>query len=90
MPQHYETLLIDDPQPGVLRVTLNRPAVANAFNTQMMRDLLNTPRITVADRGLREGMLVRLMRADRRRSSHSYLRRPVLGNPALNGARLIT
>jgi len=43
------------------------------------------PRITVADRGLREGMLMRLIRADRRRMPHATLRRPVL-----NGAPLIT
>ena len=36
----YQTILIDTPAPHVLRVTLNRPEVANAFNTQMMRDLL--------------------------------------------------
>jgi exopolyphosphatase/guanosine-5'-triphosphate,3'-diphosphate pyrophosphatase len=43
------------------------------------------PRITVADRGLREGILVRLIRGDRRRGPHAYLRSPVL-----NGAPLIT
>lgn len=36
----YQTILTDTPAPYVLRVTLNRPDVANAFNTQMMRDLL--------------------------------------------------
>src|SRR5665213_206046 len=36
----FQTILTDTPAPHVLRVTLNRPAVANAFNTQMMRDLL--------------------------------------------------
>jgi enoyl-CoA hydratase/carnithine racemase len=36
----YQTLLTDTPAPHVLRVTLNRPEVANAFDTQMMRDLL--------------------------------------------------
>jgi enoyl-CoA hydratase/carnithine racemase len=36
----YQTILTDTPAPFVLRVTLNRPQVANAFNTQMMRDLL--------------------------------------------------
>jgi len=36
----YQTILTDTPAPHVLRVTLNRPEVANAFNTQMMRDLL--------------------------------------------------
>ena len=36
----FQTILTDTPAPAVLRVTLNRPDVANAFNTQMMRDLL--------------------------------------------------
>jgi enoyl-CoA hydratase len=36
----YQTILTDAPAPHVLRVTLNRPEVANAFNTQMMRELL--------------------------------------------------
>ncbi len=40
MTSRYETLLTDFPQEGVLRVTLNRPALANAFNTTMMRELL--------------------------------------------------
>ena len=35
----YQTILTDAPAPHVLRVTLNRPDVANAFNTQMMREL---------------------------------------------------
>ncbi len=37
----YETLLTESAQPGVLRVTLNRPQAANALNTQMARDLLS-------------------------------------------------
>jgi enoyl-CoA hydratase len=37
----YETLLTEFAQPGVLRVTLNRPQAANALNTQMARDLLS-------------------------------------------------
>lgn len=41
MTGRYETILTDNPQPHVLRVTLNRPAVANAFNTAMMRELLD-------------------------------------------------
>ena len=41
MTQRYETILTDNPQSGVLRVTLNRPAVANAFNTRMMEELLD-------------------------------------------------
>ena len=36
----FETILIDTPQPNVLRVTLNRPDLANAFNTKMMEELL--------------------------------------------------
>jgi enoyl-CoA hydratase len=40
MSSPYETLLTEPLAPGLLRVTLNRPAVANAFNTQMARDLL--------------------------------------------------
>ena len=35
----YETIVTDTPQDHVLRVTLNRPEVANAFNTAMMREL---------------------------------------------------
>ncbi len=37
----YETLSIDTPLPHILVVTLNRPEVANAINTQMGRDLLD-------------------------------------------------
>ena len=36
---HYETLELSSPKPHVLVVTLNRPAAANAFNTQMGRDI---------------------------------------------------
>jgi enoyl-CoA hydratase len=35
----YETLLVDEPIPGVLLVTINRPEFSNAFNTQTGRDL---------------------------------------------------
>lgn len=35
----YETLAIEAPEPHVLVVTLNRPQVGNALNTQMGRDL---------------------------------------------------
>jgi enoyl-CoA hydratase len=35
----YQTLTIDAPSPGMLVVTLNRPEVRNALNTQMGRDL---------------------------------------------------
>jgi len=37
----YDTLEIDSTEPHVLVVTLNRPQVANAINTQMGRDLLD-------------------------------------------------
>ncbi|NLY27691.1 MAG: enoyl-CoA hydratase [Alcaligenaceae bacterium] len=37
----YETLLVDEPHPGVLLVTLNRPEFSNAFNTQTGRDLFD-------------------------------------------------
>ena len=36
----YETLRVDDKGDGLLVLTLNRPQVANAMNTQMGRDLL--------------------------------------------------
>ena len=36
----YETVLIDRPQPHLLLVTMNRPAVGNARNTQMGREML--------------------------------------------------
>ncbi len=41
MAQRYETLLVETPETHVLRVTLNRPRVANAFNTRMMQELLD-------------------------------------------------
>lgn len=37
----FETLLVSEPVPHVLLVTLNRPDVANAFNTQMARDMIS-------------------------------------------------
>ena len=40
MAQTYDTLQITEPQPHTLLVTLNRPEIANAMNTQMGRDLL--------------------------------------------------
>ncbi len=40
MTHHYETLQIEAIDAAILRVTLNRPEVGNAMNTQMGRDLL--------------------------------------------------
>jgi enoyl-CoA hydratase len=39
MSSRYETLLVDEVSPGVMQVTLNRPHVRNALNTQMGREL---------------------------------------------------
>jgi enoyl-CoA hydratase/carnithine racemase len=39
MRTEFATLKLERPQPDLLLVTLNRPEVANAFNTQMGRDL---------------------------------------------------
>ena len=36
----YATLTLTQPQPQILLITLNRPEVANAFNTQMATDLM--------------------------------------------------
>src|SRR6266536_3428871 len=35
-----ETILLDDPAPGVARITFNRPEAANALNTRMGEELL--------------------------------------------------
>lgn len=40
MDHDFETLLVEHPASHVLLVTLNRPDVSNAFNTQMARDLI--------------------------------------------------
>jgi enoyl-CoA hydratase/carnithine racemase len=39
MPETYETLKIDRPDPHVLVVTLNRPEAMNAFNTRMGEEM---------------------------------------------------
>jgi enoyl-CoA hydratase/carnithine racemase len=41
MARDYETLRVEDLGGGLLLLTLNRPQVANALNTQMGRDLLD-------------------------------------------------
>ena len=40
MNQSYETIRVDDQGDGLVVLTLNRPQIANAMNTQMGRDLL--------------------------------------------------
>lgn len=37
----FATLVLGEPAPGVLQITLNRPEAANAFNTQMATDLMH-------------------------------------------------
>ena len=39
--QSYATLALERPASHVLRIVLNRPEVANAFNTQMAADLMH-------------------------------------------------
>ena len=36
----FDTLLVEEPAPHILQVTLNRPERANAFTTQMGRELI--------------------------------------------------
>ena len=69
MDRSYETIRVEDQGEGLLLVTLNRPQVANAMNTQMGRDLLaffdavNADPLALslhrADRGRRQGVLRR-------------------------------
>lgn len=40
MRETYETIRLERPEPEILLVTLNRPAVSNAMNTQMGHDML--------------------------------------------------
>ena len=41
MVQSYATLQVTEPQPHMVQVTLNRPEISNAMNTQMGLDLLD-------------------------------------------------
>lgn len=50
-PAAYSTLLLNHPAPRVLLVTLNRPDVANAFNTQMATDLYELFEALALDQG---------------------------------------
>ena len=47
----YETLLLSQPAPHVLQITLNRPEAANAFNTQMALDLVSAFEAVSMDAG---------------------------------------
>lgn len=50
----YTTLALDHPAESVLRITLDRPAVANAFNTQMANDLVDCfEQLAMAPEGIR-------------------------------------
>ena len=51
MAKAYETVLLDRPHPGVLLLTLNRPAAMNAMNTQMGLDMLDVFHILEAEPG---------------------------------------
>jgi enoyl-CoA hydratase len=51
MTKSYATLLVETPAPHILRVTLNRPEVANALNTQMGLDLLDLWTHLIAEPG---------------------------------------
>jgi enoyl-CoA hydratase len=55
----YETLLTEWVEPGLLRVTLNRPQAANALSTQMAYDLLDVwSGLAAAPEGLRCVVLI--------------------------------
>ncbi len=50
-PESFSTLSVERPAAQVLRVVLNRPEVANAFNTQMARDLMHLFETVALDSG---------------------------------------
>ncbi len=58
MRETYETLALDRPAEHVLKVTLNRPDAANAFNTQMGRDVLAAFESLIADPGAVRSVIV--------------------------------
>jgi enoyl-CoA hydratase len=45
----YETLLLDSPREGLLRIQLNRPQVSNAISSQMGRDLITVFQVLEAE-----------------------------------------
>jgi enoyl-CoA hydratase len=47
----FETLLLDRPEPHILRVAFNRPEVRNALSTQMARDVLTLFQTLMLDPG---------------------------------------
>lgn len=51
--QHYETLLLDSPAPGVLQLTLNRPDRFNAMTVTMFAELEGVARAIGDDRDIR-------------------------------------
>ncbi|HSU04711.1 MAG TPA: enoyl-CoA hydratase-related protein [Acetobacteraceae bacterium] len=58
MTHSYATLRLEQPQPHVSLVTLNRPDVANAMNTQMGRDLLACFEAMNASPGVQRSIVV--------------------------------
>ncbi len=58
MRDHYETILLARPAPDILQLTLNRPASANAMNTQMGLDLLEVFSELAADPDLCRAVVV--------------------------------
>ena len=56
----YEAIAVEDKGDGLVLLTLNRPQVANALNTQMGRDLLA---FFEAVNGDHEGLLRRISAA---------------------------
>ena len=53
----FDTLLLDSPESGVLHITLNRPEVRNALNTQMAKDLASVFQSIDTDSKLRAVIL---------------------------------
>ncbi|MGE0681576.1 MAG: enoyl-CoA hydratase-related protein [Candidatus Binatia bacterium] len=54
---NYQCILIDDPQPGVRRVTLNRPEKRNALNNQLRGEILQALEEADRDTSIRVSIL---------------------------------